>query len=311
MDTNSLHAYNEAIANCGLADLPSEARLWATGRDRVDLIHRMSTNDLRNLPMYQGKATILTTAIGRMVDRIVVINLGERALILGSPGTAEIIRKWLGGYVFFNDDVVFTNATDSLAEFLLFGPRADTVAEALAPGASNLQLYQVVEQGELIVGKGDNLAGSSFFVIGPPAVVAEAKAKALAAGATQVDRDVYEVVRIESGLPEYGHEIGEAYIPLEAGLWSDISFSKGCYIGQEIIARMESRGKLAKTMVGVQATEPMKPSGAVTSVAESPRFGWIGLAFVKPAEAEPGQELTVEGAAEPVLARVAALPFRG
>jgi tRNA-modifying protein YgfZ len=307
MNENAIQTYNEVIKGCGLVDLTDTARLWATGKDRTDLIHRMSTNDLRDMALNEGRATVLTTAIGRMVDRIVVINLGERALILGGKGTAETIRRWLGGYVFYNDDVVFKNAAETLGEWQVFGPKAEAVIETLAPGASNLQLYQVLEYDDLIVGRGDTLAGSSFFVIGEPEALARAKQKALTAGAVEVDQEVYEVIRIESGLPEYGHEIGEAYIPLEAGLWSDISFSKGCYIGQEIIARMESRGKLAKTMVGVQAQTPLTLGGNVTSVAESPRFGWIGLAFVKPSEAEPGQELTIEG----VNAVVAPLPFRG
>jgi len=307
MNENAIQTYNKVVTGCGLVDLTDYARLWATGRDRTDLIHRMSTNDLQAMALNEGRATVLTTAIGRMVDRIVVINLGERALILGGKGTAETIRRWLSGYVFYNDDVVFKNAVETLGEWQVFGPKAEAVIERVAPGASNLQRYAVLEQDGLIVGRGDELAGSSFFVIGEPEALARARQTALTAGAVEVEQDVYEVIRVESGLPEYGHEIGEAYIPLEAGLWDDISFSKGCYIGQEIIARMESRGKLAKTMVGVQAQTPLTLGGSLTSVAESPRFGWIGLAFVKPSEAEPGQELIIEG----VNARVAPLPFRG
>jgi aminomethyltransferase len=311
MNEDSVKIYNEVVNGCGLADLADSARLWATGRDRIDLIHRMSTNDLRNMAVNEGRATVLTTAIGRMVDRIVVISLGERALVLGSPGTGEIIRRWLNGYVFYNDEVVFTNAAESLGQFQLFGPKAKAVAEGLAPGASDLKLYQALEHEGLIVVRGDPLAGDSYLVLGEPQDLVKGRGTVLANGAVAVDREIYEVVRVESGLPEYGHEMGEAYIPLEVGLWDDISFSKGCYIGQEIIARMESRGKLAKTLVGVQSAGPLQVGGLLTSVAKSPRFGWIGLAFVKPAEADPGRELTLEGADAPVLARVAALPFRG
>ncbi len=309
MDAESLNTYNAVIAGCGLTELSSHARLWATGRDRVDLIHRMSTNDLRNLALHEGRATVLTTAIGRMVDRILVINLGERALILGSEGTGVIIRRWLAGYIFFNDDVVFTNAADSLNQFVVYGPKAAMVAEALAPGVNGLKPYSVLTNDStgLIVGRGDDLAGGSFFVLGTPAAAAQGREAALAAGAIEADGEIHETIRIESGLPEYGHEIGEAFIPLEAGLWNDISFTKGCYIGQEIIARMESRGKLAKTLVGVQAGEPLAVGGQITSVVQSPRFGWIGLAFVRPTEAEPGEALTIEG----IAAQVAALPFRG
>jgi len=243
-----------------------------------------------------------------MVDRLIVLNLGERALVLGSRGTGQVIRRWLSGYIFFNDDVKFTDAGSELGQFVLFGPKAGSVADVLAPGASNLKLYQVIQVNEVIVGRGDPLAGESYFVLAPQAQIGGLRAAAMAAGAAEVDREVYDVVRVESGLPEYGHEIGEGFIPLEAGLWDDISFSKGCYIGQEIIARMESRGKLAKTLVGLTAADPLQPgSGPVTSVVQSPRFGWIGLAFLKPAEAEPGTAVEAGG----TLATVAPLPFRG
>ena len=311
MNPDSVTLYNQIISGCGLWPQPDHARLWATGRDRIDLIHRMSTNDLMDMAVYEGRATALTTALARMVDRIVVINLGAQALILGSAGTGETIRRWLSGYIFFSDDVKFAVA-DELGQFTLFGPQAQAVAESLAPGASALKSYHIIEREGMIVGRGEALIESSFFVVAERDRLAGLHAAAVAAGAAEVDRAVYEVARIESGLPEYGYEIGEAYIPLEAGLWGEVSFSKGCYIGQEIIARMESRGKLAKTLVGIRAAGPLAAGtlfsgGVVTSAAESPRFGWIGLAFVKPAEASAGTHLEAGG----VTVTVAPLPFRG
>lgn len=312
INVDLMQTYRQTIAGCGLVDLPDHARLWATGRDRIDLINRMSTNDLEGMVPGEGRATVLTNAVGRMIDRIVVVHLGERALILGSAGTARTIQRWLSGYVFYNDDVTFADAAGSLGQFVLFGPGAESTAEALAASAAGLPPYHVKERDGVVVGRDNSLAGGSFFVVGPPEMLRSWREAALVAGAVEASREVYEVVRIESGRPEYGHEIGESYIPLEAGLWADVSFSKGCYIGQEIIARMESRGKLAKTLVGVQAAGPLAagttfPGGTVTSAIESPRFGWIGLAFVKPAEADPGRELTIAG----VPAKVAPLPFRG
>jgi len=310
MNADLAHAYNQVITGCGLVDFDDHARLWAAGRDRIDLIHRMSTNDLLGMAVNEGRATVLTTAIARMVDRIVVINLGERALILGSAGTAALIRRWLSGYIFFNDEVTFIDAADELSQFVLFGPKAAVIAESLATGASRLKQYHVLQSADVILGRGDRLAGESFFVVGPRDAVMGWREKAVAAGAVVAAREVYEVARVESGLPEYGHEIGEAFIPLEAGLWGDVSFAKGCYIGQEIIARMESRGKLAKTLVGIRAGRPVAagtsfPGGTVTSVVQSPRFGWIGLAFVKPSEADAGMKITFED----MSVTVASLPF--
>lgn len=312
MNADSTSIYHRVVSGCGIIDVSDRARLWATGRDRIDLIHRMSTNDLRNMRLNEGRATVLTTAVGRMIDRVLVIDLGERALIMGSAGTAATVHRWLSSYVFFNDEVRFENATEATGQFLLFGAQAETVIEAIAPGGGALKQYHVLQSNGVVVGRGDPIAGCSFFVIGQGEILSREWQAALAAGAVEADREVYEVVRVEAGLPEYGREIGEAFIPLEAGLWDDISFTKGCYIGQEIIARMESRGKLAKTMVGVRAEGPIPEGtafagGTVTSVVQSPRFGWIGLAFVKPADSEAGTEFLINGR----RMTVAALPFRG
>lgn len=310
MNADSITAYNQAVTGCGLIDLSDHARLWAAGRDRIDLIHRMSTNDLRGMAVNEGRATVLTTALARMVDRIIVVNLGERALILGSAGAAAAIHRWLSGHIFFNDEVSFADATEELGQFLLFGPKAGEAADRLIPQASELRQYHVQQRGGLIVGRGDALAESSFFVAAGRDEIKGWWDAAASAGAVECDRDVYEVVRVESGLPAYGREIGDKFIPLEAGLWDDVSFTKGCYIGQEIIARMESRGKLAKTLVGVKSASPLEAGSfagmTLTSVARSPRRGWIGLAFVKPAQAEPGAEINIGEA----KARVAPLPFR-
>ncbi|MBM4424150.1 MAG: glycine cleavage system protein T [Chloroflexi bacterium] len=311
MNAESLETYRQIVDGCGIVDASDRARLWATGRDRIDLIHRMSTNDLRGMAVNEGRATVLTTALARMVDRIIVIHLGERALILGSADAAETIRRWLSSYVFFNDDVKFADASAELGQFVLFGPQAESVAEKLLPGASSLKPYCVMERDGLIVGRGDAVAGGGFFAVMDREAMKGWWAAAASAGAVEAGSDVYEVMRVESGLPIYGHEIGEGFIPLEAALWGEVSFTKGCYIGQEIIARMESRGKLAKTLVGLKSASQLTMGEfgggvTITSVTHSPRWGWIGLGFARPAQAESGAEIEIGDA----VVRVAHLPFR-
>ncbi|MBI3242990.1 MAG: hypothetical protein HYZ49_11920 [Chloroflexi bacterium] len=306
MDNATLHNYNAVLEGCGLMDLPDHALLWAAGRDRIDLIHRMSTNDLTNMAENEGRATVLTTPLARIVDRIIVINLEPKALVLGSANMATTIRRWLSGYIFFQDDVALADASSELAQFRLFGPKADSIIERLMSGASALKLHHARRQGGAIIGRADSVAGSSFFVAAEKTEMAQWRAKAVEAGAIEADPAVYNILRVEAGLPEMGHEMGEDFIPLESGLWNDVSFTKGCYIGQEIIARMESRGKLAKRLIGLKAASPLTPGGLVTSAVESPRFGWIGLGFAKPSD-EIGSEIVINGA----RATIAALPFQG
>jgi aminomethyltransferase len=116
------------------------------------------------------------------------------------------------------------------------------------------------------------------------------------------DEAAFDLLRIEAGLPRFGREMTQDYIPLETGLWDDVSFNKGCYTGQEIIARMESRGKLAKRLVELQPTVAVEPGspvlaggkvvGSVTSAAVGPN-GPVALAYVKTAVLESDADLTV------------------
>jgi aminomethyltransferase len=135
---------------------------------------------------------------------------------------------------------------------------------------------------------------------------------------TEDAQRAYQILRIEAGLPEIGSEIKDDSLPLEVGLVGAVSFTKGCYIGQEIIARMESRGRLAKELLGVHAEAELAPGeaihqqgrtvGSVTSATRSPRYGPIGLASVRPSALETlqGSVAIGERAAPGKLVR---LPF--
>jgi aminomethyltransferase len=189
----------------------------------------------------------------------------------------------------------------------------------VAQDVSGLDLHAWLTGGGLIVARADAIAGDGFHVWAPvSAGLAETWQAALAAGAVPIGEQALETLRIESGLPRFARELSEAYIPLEVGLWRDVSFSKGCYIGQEIIARMESRQRLAKQMAGLRSDAPFEPGadiafegevvGKVSSAAPRPGGDWIGLGFVKPAAATPGARVSI-GAERPAQAEIAAFPI--
>jgi aminomethyltransferase len=156
----------------------------------------------------------------------------------------------------------------------------------------------------------------------PPApATADWLARLQASGATLGDDSAYERLRVRAGEPAAGHELTDAYIPLELDLWGSVSFSKGCYIGQEILARMESRGKLARRLRGLRADAALTVGadvralgadntptggalGVVTSAAELPEVGSAGLAVLRSA-VEPGAVVDAGG----VRASVVELPF--
>jgi aminomethyltransferase len=143
------------------------------------------------------------------------------------------------------------------------------------------------------------------------------RAALLAAGAAPLSAESFDILRVERGYGAFGHELGQEYIPLETGLLDAISFTKGCYVGQEIIARMESRNRLAKQLRGLRLAGPVtapgkleasgKEAGDLTSAVISPRFGPIALAYVRAAHTEPGTIVGIAGS--DVRGEVAELPF--
>ncbi len=318
--TSFAEEYAAARAGAVICDSSPRGRLRLTGRARIDFLHRMSTNDLNALRPGQGAATALTTPIARIIDRVIVYERQDDALLLTSRGAQALVANWLRKYIFFNDDVQVRDASTEVGLLSIYGPKAADVASRLVEqDVSGLSLHAWLTHGSLALARADAMAGDGFHVFAPaPLALASAWQSALDAGAIPIGEQAMETLRIESGLPRFARELSEAYIPLEVGLWRDVSFSKGCYIGQEIIARMESRQRLAKQMVGLRSDVSIEsgadiafeggPVGKVSSAAPRPGGDWIGLGFVKPAAATPGARVSI-GADRPAQADVVAFPI--
>lgn len=316
--------YEAAQTGSVLIDASAWGRLRFTGKQRLDFLHRMSTNDLLKLQPGHGAATIFTTPIARIIDRTVVYAREADLLMLTSRGNQGRVQQWLRKYIFFNDDVQIKDVTGETAMVSIYGATANQMMQTVSgEDLSALPLYYWRAGSssgvDVTIARADPIAGGGFHVIGEKAALAEVQQALIAAGGVPISEDTYQVLRIEAGRPEFGHELGDEYIPLEANLWADVSFTKGCYTGQEIIARMESRQRLAKQLLGLRfASAITLPAtlltdehevGTVTSVVHSPALGWIGLGYVKSAAAVPGQLVQARSGERIVPATVVALPF--
>jgi aminomethyltransferase len=293
---------------------PQVGRVQALDRDRLDLLHRLSTNALNDLALGEARATVLTTPLARIVDLLWVLNRGETALLVTGVGRATLVRRWLSGYIFYNDRVKFEDVSTTLAQFEIHGPQAGVIAAALLPGAQSLVENHFIEKDEVIVWRNYPWLGERFTLLAPAERMQDLWGTAIAAGATPAGEAAYQMLRIAAGVPGEA-ELTEDYIPLEANLWPAVSFTKGCYTGQEIIARMESRGKLARRLCGLKLTAPVAVGaevrasetlvGHVTSAARLPELGPVALAYLKTAHAEPNTPVTVASAS----GFVSELPF--
>ncbi len=316
-------AYAAALHGAALADEGEAGRILMRGRDRAALLHRLSTNDIERLRPGAGARSVLTTPIGRIIDVLAVHALDDALLLATSPGQGGAVWAHLKKNIFFQDQVALEAAGRSHGQLALYGPAAaEALRQALSADIPSLPPHHSATLGfggaQLIVAARPPIGGPSFTLYVPAEQLPAARAALLGAGALALDAATLDVLRVEAGYAASGRELSQEYIPLETGLHDAVSFSKGCYVGQEIIARMESRGRLAKRLMGLRLSAPAsapgkldvggKEAGDLTSAAVSPRFGPIALAYVRSAHADPGTRVGIAGG--DVWGEVAELPFK-
>lgn len=311
--------YRAATHAAVLMERSHEGRLIVTGRDRLEIMHRISTNDLVTIPVGEGRPTIFTNPNARVIDRAAIYALpDERALVVTEPGRGDPLKTYLQRNLFFNDEARVLDVSGERRQFVLHGAAADRVIESAFTGASTLPAFGVTERDGVIIARDKPLSGSHWRLFPLNEAALDLWDRLIEAGAAHglipAGSLTYNVLRINAARPGVGRELTLDYIPLELGLWDEVSFKKGCYTGQEIIARMESRGRLAKTIVAlkldasVTAPQPLlhegREVGTLTSSVTTPDGEHVGIGVVKLANAVIGQALVAQG----VSAVIARLP---
>ncbi len=315
--------YHAALNQAVIMDRSHEGRIEAKGRDRFQLIHRISTNDVLNMAISEGRATIFTNANARILDRIMIYNRGEIALLTTEPGRGAALTTFLQRQIFFNDEVAFTDISPVTRQFVLHGPNADAVMDALVPDAgSTASLHGIeakIKDVSVFIARRKPVSGSHWAIFVPidyaETVWQTVLKQGAAFGLIPAGSQTYNAVRIYAGRPA-GRELSVDYIPLEAGLWDEVSFTKGCYTGPEIIARMESRNRLAKTIVKMRLSSWVeapanlyfdgKSVGTLTSSVTTPDDEILGIGFVKVPMAIPELKFIVgENDVEAVITSLA------
>jgi len=306
-----------------------------SGRDRATYLQGLLTNDIPALNAGHGCYAAYLTPQGRLISDLLVYELGDVLLLTLPLATKDVVLAKLDQFI-FSEDVQLGDVTDTFGSVAVVGPDAALAVNAVVVGSDAETLVNLPVHGNVrgnvrgtasghpvIVLRVDDTGEPGFELLVPADTLADVRALLLDAGAVVADEATAEQLRIEAGVARFGPDMDEETIPLEAGIEATaISFTKGCYVGQEVIIRVLHRGhgRVARKLVGLtfnpSAEVPApgtvlladeKEIGSITSSAFSPAVGRpVALGYVKRDFIEPGTAVTT---ADGAPAQVTLLPF--
>ena len=312
--------------DCGVYDLGYRAKISLTGGDRVRWLNGMVTNNIRDLAAGQGVYAFLLNPQGRILGDLYAYNRGESIVVDTDWSQVEKMLATFDHYIIM-DDVEVTNLSDSLTALGIAGPKSREVLAAAGiaiPDTNPMQIFEAkctcnCECTHCTAVRGEDAAYETYELWLAPTDARKTWDALVAHGATPVGSEALEIHRIISGIPMYGVDIRERDLPQETEQARALNFNKGCYIGQEIVERIRSRGAVHRKFTGFLADVDRliaagtkvvageKEVGEVTSVA-SVRVPngkkTVALGYVRREIGTPGREVTICG----VNANIVLLP---
>lgn len=338
--TDTVSEHQAVRKSVGIVDVSYRSRHQVTGDDRAKFLHRIISNDVEGLSTGQGTYAMLLTHRGKIIADLNIYVLQDAIIIDTAPETAENLFSELDKYI-IADDVELSDVTTETGAIAVHGPKASELIQSvlnMSDLATLPERHSCVCEGDAlfqhpIICVKTNTTGEVGYTLYTAAEALASLWKALMTEGSQfnvqpIGWDALETVRIEAGIPRYGTELTDAVIPLEAELEHAIDFEKGCYIGQEIVARMKYRGHPNRLLRGLavegspisQDDCKLRPNATVFDGDKE--VGWItsstfaatlakeiALGYVRIAVTEAGSRVQVETSDGRVDATVVQLPF--
>ena len=319
------------IETAGVIDLSARGRVCLLGADRLRFLHGQVTNDVNKLEVGQGCYAAIISGKGRMQADLNIFRLQDEVLLDFEPGLTATIIERLEKYI-IADDVQVVDVDPHYGLLSVQGPKSAEVVARLELGEpvpeKPLNFVKVADAtlGDIYVVNHPRLGSAGFDLFVPVAALGAVADKLVLAakqsGGCACGWTAFDAARIEAGVPRFGVDMDETNLPPEAGLEAKaVSYNKGCYIGQEVIARIRTYGQVAKALRGLKLSGGLpsrgdklvkdgKEVGYITSALHSPKLNEpIALAYVRKECNQPGSALTVRAAAGEIPAVVVALPF--
>ena len=306
-------------AKAGLFDLGGRVLVTVTGKDRVRWLHNMVTNNVRELPLNRGNYNFVLNAQGRILGDMYVFNRGESLLLETDRNQLDALLPTLKRFIIM-DKVELSPLQDQSA-IGICGPQTEKILCDIgiqAAGLEPLELRDVTVDGiSAILICGPEQKPHWYELWSDQKDISKLRERVLRAGAQPVGTEAAEVWRVLRGVPLYGQDIRERDLPQETGQSQALHFTKGCYIGQEIVERIRSRGQVHRKFTGFQFNAPVSPgkieaegrtlAEVTTAVAVPTAMGekFLGLGYVRHQAVPQGGEVDFHG----VRGRVVDLPF--
>lgn len=303
-DDQALAAIDNGVA---IGDRSSWGLLKITGADRLRYLHNQSTNDFEKRKPGQGCDTVFVTSTARTLDLATAYVTEDSVLVLVSPHRQSQLMAWLERFIFPFDKVELTDISENTAIFSILGEQSLSLLSNLASETicltNSADHHLVTIAGVAVrVAQGSGLATPGYTLIMDLQAAGTVWSKLTTEGAVPFGDRLWENLRIQQGRPTPDRELTEDYNPLEAGLWQTISFEKGCYIGQETIARLNTYNGVKQKLWGIKldrAVEPQTPItledskiGVLTSYTDTPT-GSFGLGYIRTKAGGEGLQVKV------------------
>ncbi|MBN4006478.1 folate-binding protein [Nostoc sp. LPT] len=296
LDDKDAAAIQAARVGVAICDRTAWGRIKVAGDDRLNFLHNQSTNNFQILKPGQGCDTVFVTSTARTIDLVTAYVREDAVILLVSPNRRQFLMEWLDKYIFYADKVELSDITQYTNTFSLIGPGSDTVLEKLGIGEligqpyGSHQVYTIAPAEGVRIAVGSGLAAPGYTFTFPYTDKETVWNKLLEAGAVEMSDRAWDTLRILQGRPAPDAELTDDYNPLEVGLWQTISFTKGCYIGQETIARLNTYKGVKQHLLGVRLSAPVEVGSAIavgdekvgklTSYTQT-ADGYFGLGYIR------------------------------
>jgi tRNA-modifying protein YgfZ len=297
--------YEALTHGAALLDLSSRGRIRVTGEDRARLLHAMTTNHVQQLKPGEGLYSFFLNAQGRILADACILCFEDHFLLDTGPETRTAVYEHLDRYI-IADDVILEDITDATFCLAMEGPKAPDIAQTTVLAAPDRR-WSHASHGDICIAAISSTGARAVRAYGPRGRMEEFMQSLEGAGALAASAEDADIVRLEHFVPRYGKDITESTLPQETQQTHALHFQKGCYLGQEIVERIRSRGHVNRQLMGfrLEAHDIPAPgskliaggkeAGEVSSAVLSPEGAVFGLAYVRVPYNNPGTTVGIEG----------------